>query len=183
MSSWLAAATPTPEIAIERWRQNPHLPRRLTSGITFDIVLADQRIVELAYEILRRYQQQLGPAVAFANLGSAAVFVPRGTAVRWNALMAASHWPERMRRPACLGQGHAIRVPAPSPPPFPVVARWLEAPGDCLSIGRGPLLTSPAPLSRCLAEARSVLMPNNERTPMRRALCAVRSALRTPQRT
>lgn len=116
LSAWFAAATPSPDTAIELWRQNPHLPCRLVSGIIFEVVLADRRLVELAYDVLHQYQQPLGPAVAFANLSSAAVLIPRGTGVRWNDLMATSHWPGRI---ALLGKavrrtGAATRAYGPN---------------------------------------------------------------------
>ncbi|MCZ0975911.1 hypothetical protein O1L55_40930 [Streptomyces albulus] len=181
LSSWLAAATHDATTSIDLWHQNPHLPRRILSGITFDIVLAKQRLVELAYEILHRYEQPLGPAVAFANLSYAAVLVPRGTDGRWKALMATSHWSQHPPRPTCLGPGHAIRVPALLPQPGDTTTRWLKPPDEDLSIGRAPLLTSPAPLARCLTEARILLAPDTEPTTLRRAVSAVRSALRSPR--
>jgi hypothetical protein len=183
LSAWFAAAAPEPAHAVGLWRLNPHLPRRLLSGITFDVVLADRPLVELAYRILRRYQQPLGPAVLFAGLSSAAVLVPHGTEARWSDLVANSSWPERLSRPICLGRGHTIQVPALSPRLADVAARWLEQPDENLATGRGPLLTSPAPLARCLAEACTLLATGTELTSLRRAVPAGQSALRASQRT
>ncbi|WP_416971621.1 hypothetical protein [Streptomyces sp. 4F14] len=152
--------------------------------MTFDIVLADQKLVEEAYRLLTRYEQPTGPAVLFANLRCAAVMVPVGTVHRWNGLMANSLWPERTSRPCCLGRDNMIRVPALQP--SSLAARWLVAPDDDQAIDGAPLLTSPPPLARCLAEARSLLEPLARpmaRTPLRRAGAVVRSVLPAPQRT
>ncbi|MDT3395241.1 hypothetical protein RKE29_01010 [Streptomyces sp. B1866] len=164
LSAWLATATTEPAAAVDLWRRNPNRPRCLLSGIAFDAVLADRRLVELAYDILRRYGQPLGPAVLGAHRGFAAVLVPYGTEPRWNDLMATVRWAERLSRPTCLGRGQAVQVPPLSLGRADTVVRWLEAPDDDLPMGSGPLLTSPAPLARCLAEARSLLPLTTERT-------------------
>ncbi|MEU0942298.1 hypothetical protein ABZ379_05795 [Streptomyces canus] len=182
VSAWLSAATGHPETATTLWRENPHLPRRLRCGLTFDIVLADRSLIEAAYRLLDQYEQPLGPAVVFTNLRSAAVLVPRGTGAGWSGLMAASQWPARSPRPACLGEGHAIRVPALAPRPTSGFVRWLVSPDGEQSVGGTPLLTSPAPLARCLSEAGALLAPP-EPTPLSRAVSAVRSVLPSPKRT
>lgn len=112
------------------------------------------------------------------------ILVPLGAADRWQPVMATSRWPDRFPRPKCLGRRgeHKIQVPAPSPRPD-ATTRWLEPPADDLLPGRGSLFTSPAPLVRCLTEACTILAPEAERTPLRRAVSAVRSVLRSPQRT
>lgn len=185
LSAWLAAATPDPELSLDRWALHPHLPRRLDCGVLFDVVLAKQALVQATFSILQRYEQPLGPAVVFGNIGSSAILVPPGTAERWRPLTATSRWPDRFPRPVCLGRrgGHKIQVPAPSPLPNNTTALWLERPADDLVPGRGPLLTSPAPLARCLTEASTLLAPDPESTSMRRAVSAGRLILRSPQRT
>ncbi|MFJ9112611.1 hypothetical protein [Streptomyces sp. NPDC102283] len=40
MSAWFAASTPSPEESLTVWRRTPDFPRRLPTGITFDVVLA-----------------------------------------------------------------------------------------------------------------------------------------------
>ncbi|MEV7885131.1 hypothetical protein ACWD3I_25600 [Streptomyces sp. NPDC002817] len=182
VSAWLSAATSHPEAATALWHENPHLPRRLRGGMTFDIVLADRSLIHAAYRLLNQYEQPLGPAVVFTNLRSAAVLVPRGTGACWYSLMAASQWPDRLPRPACLGEGHAILVPALAPRPTSGIVRWLVPPDGEQSVGGTPLLTSPAPLARCLSEA-GVLLASPERTPLSRAVSAVRSVLPSPKRT
>ncbi|MET7573374.1 hypothetical protein ABZT04_33490 [Streptomyces sp. NPDC005492] len=180
LSAWFATATPKPETAVSLWRENPHLPRRLKCGVTFDVVMADRSLIKKAYGLLAQYEQPLGPAVLFTSLRSAAVLVPVGTALRWNGLMATAQWPERRPRPACLSDGHMIIVPAPRP--AGLLAQWLEPPDDEQAIGGTPLLTSPVPLARCITEAQALLGPT-ERTPLRRTVSAVRSLLHSPQRT
>ena len=180
LSAWFATATPDPDLAVSLWRENPHLPRRLQCGVTFDIVMADRSLISTAYRLLAQYEQPLGPAVAFTNLRSAAVLVPAGTAPRWNGLMATAQWPERRPRPACLSVGHVILVPAPQP--AGLLAQWLQPPDDEQAIGGTPLLTSPVPLARCITEAQA-LLGLTERTSMRRTVSAVRLLLRSPQRT
>ncbi|MFH8407611.1 hypothetical protein ACH4FX_22875 [Streptomyces sp. NPDC018019] len=182
LSAWFATATPAPVEALTAWRLNSRYPRRLSTGITFDVVLADRSLVELSYKILRRYEQTLGPALRFTNLTTAAVLVPPGTAARWSGLVSGSSWTNR-RIPVCLGWGHAIRIPGTSPPPQGVSVEWLQAPSTESAIGGAPLLTSPVPLVRCLAEARSILYPDEQRSPLGRAVSAVRAVLRSPQRT
>lgn len=159
VSAWLSAATGHPETATALWHENPHLPRRLGCGKAFDIVLADRSLVEATYRLLDQYEQPLGPAVVFTSLRSAAVLVPRGTEAVWYGLMAASQWPDRLPRPACLGEGHAILVPALVPWPTSRTVRWLVPPDGQQSVGGTPLLTSPAPLARCLSEAGTLLTP------------------------
>ncbi|MFJ2217661.1 hypothetical protein ACIQVO_37460 [Streptomyces sp. NPDC101062] len=180
LSAWLAIAAPDPALAAEQWRQNPRLPRRIQCGITFDVVLADRGLLKSAYEILHRYRQPLGPAVIFEYLREGAVLVPRGTAARWRALVGASAWPERMARPVCLGLGHAIRVPAVESVRAADV-RWLVAPDMNLPIGPGPLLTGPAQLARCLAEARSPRPAGS--FPRGGAIGVMRAMARAPERT
>ncbi|MEU9167668.1 hypothetical protein AB0D34_07695 [Streptomyces sp. NPDC048420] len=182
VSAWFSVATGHPETATGVWHENPHLPRRLGCGMTFDIVLTDRCLIEAAYRLLDQYEQPLGPAVVFTNLRSAAVLVPRGTGEVWYSLMAASQWPDRLPRPACLGEGHAILVPALAPRPTSGIVRWLVPPDGEQSVGGTPLLTSPAPLARCLSEACALLAPP-ERTPLSRAVSAVRSVLPSPKRT
>lgn len=181
LSVWFSAAAPCPAAATALWQTNPHLPRRLECGVTFDIVLADRQLIEAAFRLLAQYEQPLGPAVRFTSLRSAAVLVPCGTSGSWNSLIAASQWPGRLFRPACLGQGHAILVPAPAPRSGAGVARWLVPPDDEQVIGGTPLLTSPAPLARCLAEALALRAPL-ERSPLGRAVTAVKSVLPSPRR-
>ena len=181
LSVWFSAATPCPATSTGLWRTNPYLPRRLECGVTFDIVLADRHLIEAAYRLLAEYEQPLGPAVAFTSLRSAAVRVPCGTSESWSSLMAASQWPGRLPRPACLGERHAILVPAPAPRSGAGVARWLVPPDDEQVIGGTPLLTSPAPLARCLAEALTLHLPL-ERSPLSRAMTAVRSVLPSTRR-
>ncbi|MFM9647779.1 hypothetical protein ACKI1S_16725 [Streptomyces galilaeus] len=176
VSAWFSAATAHPETATALWHENPHLPRRLGCGLTFDIVLSDRSLIEAAYRLLDQYEQPLGPAVLFSNLRHAAVLVPRGTGAGWYGLMAASQWPERLPRPACLGEGHAILVPALVPRPTFGLVRWLVPPDGEQSVGGVPLLTSPVPLARCLSEAGALLAPV-ERTPLSRAVSAFRSVL------
>ncbi|MFE7114551.1 hypothetical protein ACFU99_03905 [Streptomyces sp. NPDC057654] len=183
LSAWFAAATPSPADALTTWRLAPQHPRRLATGIIFDVVLADRALVELAYEILHRYQQTLGPAIRFTNLTTAAVLVPAGTQVRWARLMANSSWPERIVAPVCLGRDHALRIPGLLPLESNMQVEWLEAPNIESAIGDAPFLTSPAQLVRCLAEARSLLTPDDERSTLSRAVSAVRAVLHTPQRT
>lgn len=181
LSVWFSAATPCPATSAGLWRTNPHLPRRLECGVTFDIVLADRHLIEAAYRLLAQYEQPLGPAVEFTSLRSGAVLVPCGTGESWSSLMAASQWPGRLPRPACLGKGHAILVPAPAPRSETGVAQWLVPPDDEQVVGGAPLLTSPAPLARCLAEALALRAPL-ERTPLRRAVTAVKSVLPSSRR-
>ncbi|MGW1815351.1 hypothetical protein ACWCQM_17560 [Streptomyces sp. NPDC002125] len=150
--------------------------------MTFDVVLADRQLIEAAYRLLIQYEQPLGPAVRFTSLRSAAVLVPSGTVESWSSLVAASQWPSGLPRPTCLGKGHAILVPAPTPRSATGVAQWLVPPDDDQAIGGAPLLTSPAPLARCLAEALSLHAPA-ERAPLRRAVAVVRSALPSPRRS
>jgi hypothetical protein len=183
VSKWFSLAAPYPGMASGLWQENPHLPRRLACGVTFDIVLAGLPLIESAYRLLARYEQPLGPAVTFTNLRSAAVLVPLGTSARWPGLMSASQWPERVPRPACLGLNHAILIPALAPRPTAGLVRWLVPPDDEQTIGGTPLLTSPVPLARCLAEAHAPLVSPVERTPLSRAVSAVRSVLPSPKRT
>ncbi|MDJ0466045.1 hypothetical protein [Streptomyces sp. H27-C3] len=181
LSAWFAAATPSPAESMNAWLRTPDFPRRLPTGINFDVVLAPLTLIELAYDILRRYEQTVGPAVRFTNLTTAAVLVPPGTAARWGSLVAGASWYDAV--PTCLGTGHAVRIPglAPSAPGVPVA--WLEAPSAESVVGDAPLLTAPVQLVRCLAEARSLLTPDDERSPLSRAVSAVRAVLRSPQRT
>ncbi|MFI2790867.1 hypothetical protein ACH5A0_34425, partial [Kitasatospora sp. NPDC018614] len=79
LSVWFSTATPCPDTAASLWQENPHLPRRLECGVTFDVVLADRQLIEAAYRLLAQYEQPLGPAVRFTSLRSAAVLVPNGT--------------------------------------------------------------------------------------------------------
>jgi hypothetical protein len=183
LSAWFAAATPAPEESMSAWRLAPDYPRRLPTGVTFDVVLAHCSLVELAYDILRRYEQTVGPAVRFTNLTTAAVLVPPGTAVRWSKLVTGASWPDRKAVPTCLGAGHAVRIPGLAPSAQGVPVEWLEAPNTESAIGDSPLLTAPVQLVRCLAEARSLLAPDDERSPLSRAASAVRAVLRAPQRT
>ncbi|WP_274036413.1 hypothetical protein [Streptomyces sp. MMBL 11-1] len=176
LSVWFSTATACPSTAIRQWQASPHAPRRLKCGVTFDVVLVDRRLVKAAFRLLDQYEQPLGPAVRFTSLSSAAVLVPSGTVGRWGRLVAASQWPGRLARPVCLGEGHALVVPAPAPLAATGVARWLFPPDEEQTIGGVPLLTSPGPLARCLAEALTSHAPV-ERTPLRRAVAAVKSAL------
>lgn len=182
LSAWFAAATSSPAVSMAAWRLTPDYPRRLSTGITFDVVLAERPLAELTYEILRRYEQTLGPAVRFTNLTTAAVLVPLGTAARWSGLVANSTWPDHEAIPTCIGRDHAIHVPGISPRDSGTRVEWLEAPSTETAIGSAPLLTSPVPLVRCLAEARSLLAPDDERRPLSRAVSAVRAVIRSPQR-
>ncbi|MGC4916352.1 hypothetical protein [Streptomyces albogriseolus] len=181
LSVWFSMATPCPDTSASKWQENPHLPRRLTCGVTFDVVLADRLLIEAAYRLLAQYEQPLGPAVKFTSLRSAAVLVPSGTVESWSSLMAASQWPGGFPRPACLGKGHAILVPAPAARLATGVAQWLVRPDDEQVIGGAPLLTSPSPLARCLAEVLTLHAPA-ERTPLRRAVAVVKSALPSSRR-
>ncbi|MFJ2110919.1 MULTISPECIES: hypothetical protein [unclassified Streptomyces] len=61
LSTWFATAAPAPTDALATWRLTPHYPRRLSTDITFDVVLADHSLVELSYKILHRYEQNLKP--------------------------------------------------------------------------------------------------------------------------
>ncbi|MER5210932.1 hypothetical protein ABT063_10210 [Streptomyces sp. NPDC002838] len=183
LSAWFAAATPSPAESMSAWHRTPDFPRRLPTGITFDVVLAHRTLVELAYDILRRYEQTVGPAVRFTNLTTAAVLVPPGTAARWGKLVAGASWLDRSAVPMCLGAGHAVRIPGLTPSAQGVPVEWLEAPNTESAIGDAPLLTAPVQLVRCLAEARSLLAPDDERSPLSRAVSAVRAVLRAPQRT
>ncbi|MFF8431077.1 hypothetical protein ACF07Y_39275 [Streptomyces sp. NPDC016566] len=180
LSAWFAAATPDPNTAVNLWRENPHLPRRLRCGVTFDIVMADGALIAAAYQFLTEYEQPLAPAVQFTSLRSAAVLVPAGTAPKWQGLMATAQWPERRPRPVCLSAEHMIIVPAPRPAGR--LVQWLEPPDVEQGIGGTPLLTSPAPLARCITEAQALLGPT-PRTPLRRTVSAFRSLLHSPQRT
>ncbi len=182
LSVWFSTATPCPDTAASWWQENPHLPRRLKCGVTFDVVMADRQLIEAAYRLLDQYEQPLGPAVRFTSLRSAAVLVPSGTVESWSSLVAASQWPSGLPRPACLGLGHAILVPAPAPRLATGVAQWLVPPDEEQAIGGAPLLTSPAPLARCLAEALTLHAPA-EQTPLRRAVAVVRSALPSSRRS
>ncbi|MEU9270033.1 hypothetical protein AB0E04_31900 [Streptomyces sp. NPDC048251] len=181
LSAWFAAATPDPEAAVSLWRKNPHLPRRLPCGVAFDIVMADRSLIARAYRLLTEYEQPLGPAVRFTSLRSAAVLVPAGTALRWNGLMATAQWPQGRRRPVCLGTGHVILVPALRS--TGLLAQWLELPDADQVIGGSPLLTSPVPLARCIAEARALLRPPQRPTSVLTTASAFSSLLHTPQRT
>ncbi|MEU3315819.1 hypothetical protein ABZ743_24525 [Streptomyces sp. NPDC006662] len=181
LSLWLAEATKEPATSVDLWRQHPHLPRRLRTGLTFDAVLAEGALVTTAISILRLYEQPVGPVIIYPHVGCAAVLVPRGTAVRWSELT--THWPRRLPRPLCLGRGHALQIPAPAPRGPVVPARWLEPPNPDKMIGDSPLLTNPSALTRCLAEARALLTDDAEPRPVQRAMFAIRSALRAPKRT
>lgn len=183
LSEWFASATPSPAESMSAWRRTPNFPRRLPTGITFDVVLAPRPLIELAYDILFRYEQTVGPAVRFTNLTTAAVLVPSGTAARWGRLVAGDSWRNRSAVPTCLGTGHAVRIPGLAPSAQGVPVEWLEAPSTDSAIGGAPLLTAPVQLVRCLAEARSLLTPDDERSPLSRAVSAVRVVLRAPQRT
>jgi hypothetical protein len=180
LSAWFAAATPDPGTSISRWRENPHLPRRLQCGVTFDIVMADRSLISAAYRLLTEYEQPLGPAVQFTNLRFAAVLVPVRTTARWHRLMATAQWPERRPRPVCLSVGHMILVPAPGTAGH--LTQWLEPPDAEQLIDGTPPLTSPAPLARCITEAQALLGPTR-RLSLRRTVSAVRSLLHTHQRT
>ncbi|MFE1856269.1 hypothetical protein [Streptomyces sp. NPDC059489] len=182
LSAWFAAATPDPDTAVNLWREYPHRARRLWCGVTFDIVMADRSLIAVAYRLLAKYEQPLGPAVQFTSLRSAAVLVPAGTAQKWQGLMATAQWPERRPRPVCLSTGHRIIVPAPLPAGW--LVQWLEPPDVEQGIGGIPLLTSPAPLARCITEAKALLGPP-PRPPLRRTVSAssFRSLLHSPQRT
>ncbi|MGI5260899.1 hypothetical protein [Streptomyces angustmyceticus] len=182
LSAWFAAATSSPGESIAAWRLSPHKPRRIPTGITFDIVLAERALGERTYEILRQYEQTLGPAIRFTNLTTVAILVPPGTAARWSGLVANSTWSDHNSLPICIGRDHAIRIPAISPDASGVLVEWLQAPSTESAIGGAPLLTSPAPLVRCLAEARSLLTPDAERGPLSRALSGVRAVIRSTQR-
>ncbi|MGY5131951.1 hypothetical protein ACWGJW_05995 [Streptomyces nigrescens] len=182
LSAWFAAATSSPAASMAAWRLTPHSPRRLSIGITFDVVLAERTLVELTYEILRRYEQTLGPAIRFTNLTTVAVLVPPGTATRWSGLVASARWSDHKALPICIGRDHAVRIPGISPAASGVLVEWLQAPSADSAIGGAPLLTSPAPLVRCLAEARSLLAADDERSPLNRAVSAVRAVIRSPQR-
>ncbi|MFI0219091.1 hypothetical protein [Streptomyces lydicus] len=181
VSAWLSAATVHPAASADLWQENPHIPRRLLCGVTFDIVLADRQLIETAYQLLAQYEQPLGPALTFVNLRSAAVLVPPGTTVRWNGLVAASQWSERLPRPACLGTGHAILVPALAPQPTAGHVHWLISPDNEQGIGGAPLLTSPVPLARCLAEARA-LHTAALRSPLSRVVSVVKAVLPSSER-
>jgi hypothetical protein len=146
LSPWLAKAAPQPDTAADLWRLNPALPRRLLCGIVFDVVLCSQALAEAAYRILAQYEQPLGPALVLPSLGAAAVFVPPGTDARWPELITASQWPEQTPHPACLGQGHAIRIPALASGGAATATRWLQLPE--VPDGFPPHLTSPVPLAR-----------------------------------
>lgn len=183
LSAWFAAATPSPAESMSAWRRTPNFPRRLPTGITFDVVLAPRTAVELAYDILRRYEQTVGPAVRFTNLTTAAILVPPGTAARWGNLVVGASWLDRSAVPTCLGIGHAVRIPGLAPSAQGVPVEWLEAPSAESTVGDTPLLTAPVQLVRCLAEARSLLTPEDEQSPLSRAVAAVRAVLRAPQRT
>lgn len=183
LSAWFAAATPAPADSMAAWRLAPDCPRRLPTGITFDVVLAHRSLVELAYDILRGYEQTVGPAIRFTNLTTAAVLVPPGTEARWPRLVTGSSWIERKAVPICLGRGHAVRIPGIAPLAQGGPVEWLESPGTELATGDAPLLTAPVQLVRCLAEARSLLAPDDERTPLSGAVSAVRAVLRAPLRT
>ncbi|MFF8917420.1 hypothetical protein ACF08M_29955 [Streptomyces sp. NPDC015032] len=183
LSAWFAAATPSPAESMSAWLHAPDFPRRLPTGITFDVVLAHCSLIELAYDILRRYEQTVGPAVRFTNLTTAAVLVPPGTADRWGKLITGVSWLEEKAVPTCLGTGHAVRIPGITPSTQSVPVEWLEAPSTESAIGDAPLLTAPVQLVRCLAEARSLLAPDDEWGPLSRAASAVRAVLQAPQRT
>ncbi|WP_329217034.1 hypothetical protein OG352_13760 [Streptomyces sp. NBC_01485] len=159
LSAWLAKAAPHPDLAADVWRLRPTLPRRLHCGVVFDVVLCHRILVEAAYRILAGYEQPLGPALILPQLDAGAILVPRGTDARWPELIAATQWPERVSRPACLGNGHAIQVPAPAPASASSVG-WLQEPE--VSDEFPPHLTSPVPLARCLAEARAEVQQRPE---------------------
>ncbi|MFI7095406.1 hypothetical protein [Streptomyces lydicus] len=182
LSAWFAAATSSPAASMAAWRLTPHIPRQLSIGITFDVVLAERSLVELTYEILRQYEQTLGPAIRFTNLSTVAVLVPPGTAARWSGLVANATWSSHKALPICIGRDHTVRIPGISPAASGVLVEWLQAPSTDSAIGGAPLLTSPAPLVRCLAEARSLLAPDDERSPLGRAVSAVRAVIRSTQR-
>ncbi|WP_158709193.1 hypothetical protein [Streptomyces globisporus] len=182
ISAWFAASTPSPEESMTVWRRTPDFPRRLPTGITFDVVLAPLTLVEMAYGILRQYEQTVGPAVRFTNLTTAAVLVPLGTAARWGNLVAGTPWLDRSAAPGCLGAGHAVRIPGLAPSAQGVPVDWLEAPSAESAIGDAPLLTAPVQLVRCLAEARSLLASGDVRSPLSRAVSAVRAVPLAPQR-
>ncbi|WP_329355401.1 hypothetical protein [Streptomyces anulatus] len=182
MSAWFAASTPSPEESINVWRRTPDFPRRLPTGITFDVVLAPLALVEMAYRILRQYEQTGGPAVRFTNLATAAVLVPPGTATHWGNLVAGTPWLDRSAAPACLGAGHAVRIPGLAPSAQGVPVEWLEAPSAESAIGDVPLLTAPVQLVRCLAEACSLLAPGDVRSSFFRAASTVRAVPLATQR-
>lgn len=183
VSAWFAATPPSPVESMTAWRRTPGFPRRLPTGITFDVVLAHRALVELSYDILRRYEQTVGPAVRFTNLTAAAVLVPPGTAARWGKLIAGASWLDRCAVPMCLGAGHSVRIPGLAPSGQDVPVEWLEVPSTESAIGDAPLLTAPVQLVRCLSEARFLLAPDDGRSPFSRAVSAVRSVLRALRRT
>ncbi|KUN02064.1 hypothetical protein AQI95_28710 [Streptomyces yokosukanensis] len=84
----------------------------------------------------------------------------------------------------CVGRRgeHKIQMTVASLRPD-ATTRWPEPPTDGLVPERGALFTSPAPPARCLTEACTILAPSPERTPLSKAASAVRSVLRSPQRT
>ncbi|MER6723123.1 hypothetical protein [Streptomyces halstedii] len=101
LSAWFAAATPSPTESMSSWRRTPNFPRRLPTGVAFDVVLAFRTLIELAYDILRRYAQTVGPAVRFTNLATAAVLAPPGTPDRWSNLFVGGSWLDRSAVPTC----------------------------------------------------------------------------------
>lgn len=186
LSAWFAGATPSPVESMATWRLAPDCPRRLATGITFDVVLARSSLIELSYNILRRYGQTVGPAIRFTSLPTAAVLVPAGTAARWSRLITDTSWSDRtaVPMPICLGRGHAVHIPGTTLLAQDAPVEWLEAPNGDLTIGDAPLLTAPVQLVRCLTEARSLLTPPGDgRNSPGRAVSVVRVALPAPQRT
>jgi hypothetical protein len=165
------------------WRRAPHYPRRLSTGITFDIVLAPSSLVGLAYNVLNRYEQTVGPAVRFTNLNTAAVLVPLGTAARWRHLVTSASGLDGQAVPTCLGTGHAVRIPGIVPSGHDVPVEWLKPPSVDAVVGGAPLLTAPVQLVRCLAEARSLLALNDQRIPLNEAASAIQAVLHPSQRT
>lgn len=173
MTAWLAKAAPMRSAAVDMWRLNPARPRRLLCGIVFDIVVCRHVLVEGAYRLLDQYEQPLGPALVLPALGLAAVLVPKGTDTKWSALVEATQWPDGISRPTCLGEGHAIQVPAPKSGGTSAT-RWLQPPE--VTAGFPPHLTNPVPLARCLDEARSELRPTRMKR-RRRTVTAARLGL------
>ncbi|WP_326595900.1 hypothetical protein [Streptomyces sp. NBC_01803] len=132
------------------WAENPVVPRRLRCGITFDAVVCDLSLIETAYRLLDRYEQQLGPAFVVPSFPVGALLVPVGVEARWPDMVAATQWPARAPHPVCLGRGQMIEVPAPAATAASLT-RWLRQPE--FLFGLPPHLTSPIQLARCLAEA------------------------------
>ncbi|WP_414169176.1 hypothetical protein ACMATS_25240 [Streptoverticillium reticulum] len=187
LTSWLAKAAPHPDTAATAWTLNPALPRRLRTGVTFDVVLAERPLVEAAYRILERYEQPLGPALVFPPLRLGVILVPCGTSTRWSELVSTPEWGPHTRRPACLGRNHMIQVPA-SAPTATSTSRWLQPPDDDLTPGLAPFLTAPVQLVRCLAEASRLVRPQSDRPApasslRKKAAVVARTVLLTPRRT